>query len=191
MQMIASDSEALQRILVFIPPSEKLLWAGKPAPGLRFRLRDLFFVAFGLFWLGFGLVFGWASFRADSVYAQLFGLFFGVFSLLIGFYLVIGKYFIDARVRANTVYGLTDRRVAIISKNPSPALFLIDFENITSVRLKRERDGEGTIDMGTDITVYSGDSESKQSLSFEFISDAADVHKLVQHAMARSSGSPA
>jgi hypothetical protein len=187
--MIASDTEALQRISAIIPPSETLLWAGKPARGLRFRLRDLFFVAFGLFWLGFGLVFGWASFSVGSVYALSFGLFFGVCSLLAGFYLVIGRHVFDAWVRARTVYGLTDRRVAIISKSPSPTLVLIDLKNITSIHLQQERDGEGTIDMSTDIMECSGDSQCKKVLSFEFISEAANVHELVQNAKACVSGS--
>jgi hypothetical protein len=189
--MIASDAEALQRISALIPLREKLLWAGKPARGLRFRLRDLFLVPFGLAGLGFGLIFGWGSFRVGSVHALSFGLFFGVCSVLIGLYLTIGQFFFDARVRARTVYGLTDRRVAIISKMPSPTLSLVELKNITSVCLRQERNGEGTINMGTDITAYSGDSQYKEVLSFEFISDAVCVRELVQHAKASYSGNQA
>ena len=184
--MIGSDTDAWRQISAYLPVGEKLLWAGRPEQGLRLRLSDLYLIPFGLFWCVLGVAFLWGAFEVGSGYALWFGLPFGLLSLVIGVFIVIGRYFYDAWVRARTVYGLTDRRLVIVSKNPSPTLDLPHLRDITDVSLRKGRGGEGTIQLGTDTVIHSGDRDYKLTYSLDLIPDAAQVYRLIEHAKARS-----
>lgn len=184
--MIGSAPDAWPKISAYLRVGEKLLWAGRPAQGLRLRLRDLYLIPFGLLWGVFGVAFLWGAFKIGSAHALWFGLPFGLCSLVIGLFIVIGRHFFDAWVRARTIYGLTDRRLVIVSNNPSPTLDLPLLRDITDVSLRKGRGGEGTIHLGTDTVVRSGDSDYKLTYSLDLIPDAAQVYRLIEDAKARS-----
>lgn len=150
------------------------------------RLSDLYLIPFGLGWFVFGVAFLWGAFKAGSAQALWFGLPFGLCFLVIGIFIVIGRYFFDAWVRARTIYGLTDRRLVIVSNNPSRTLNLPYLRDIGDVSLRKGRGGEGTIHLGTDTVIRSGDSDYKLTYSLNLIPDAAQVYRLIEHAKARS-----
>jgi hypothetical protein len=184
--MIGSDTDAWRQISVHLLVGEKLLWAGRPAQGLRLRRSDLYLIPFGLGWCVFGVLFLWGAFKVGSAQALWFGLPFGLCSVVIGLFIVIGRHFFDAWVRARTIYGLTDRRLVIVSNNPSPTLDLPYLRDITDVCLRKGRGGDGTIHLGTDTIVCSGDSDYKLTYSLDLIPDAAQVYRLIEDAKARS-----
>jgi hypothetical protein len=163
--VIGSNTDAWRQISAYLPVGEKLLWAGRPAQGLRFCRSDLYLIPFGLLWCGSGVVFMWGAFKAGPAQGSWFNLLFGLCPLVIGLFIVIGRYFYDAWVRARTIYGLTDRRLVIVSNNPSPTLDVPHLRDITNVSLRKGRGGEDTIRLGTDIVVCSGDSDYKLSYS--------------------------
>ena len=95
-----------------LQPDETILWRGKPEPGIRWRdaigvksLFGVFFGGFALFWMAgaSALLSGGPGFPFTLF--PLFGLPF----LLVGIYMAAGHVFIDAYVRANTWYTLSDR----------------------------------------------------------------------------------
>jgi hypothetical protein len=184
--VIGSDTDAWRQISTYIPVGEKLLWVGRPATGLRFRRSDFFLIPFGLFWCVLGAVFVWGTFKAGSAGALWFGLPFGLCSVVIGFFCVVGRHFYDAWVRARTIYALTDRRLVIVSKNPSRTLDLPYLRDIADVSLSKGRHGEGTIRLGTDIVFYSGDSDHSPVYYLDLIPDAAQVFRLIEDVKAQS-----
>src|SRR5215211_2048824 len=85
-------------------PDERLLWFGGPRKGLRLQAADLFVIPFSLFWCGFALFWeSMAIFSGGPFFMALFGIPF----VLIGLYMVIGRFIVDAGLRERTFYGVT------------------------------------------------------------------------------------
>ena len=103
-----------------LDPTERILWSGRPRQGLRLQASDAIAIPFSLMWGGFA--FFWegtvihlfwttpAGTRGPLAFFVLFGSVFAT----VGAYLVLGRFFADARTRARTWYAITDRRALIV-----------------------------------------------------------------------------
>ena len=98
--------------------------------------------------------------------------------------------YLDARRRAKTTYGVTDRGVLIASGAFSPTLESLSVGTLTDVTLAQRPDGSGTVTFGpTGFTagMYAGMSWPgvAQPPAFELIPDAKRVYDFVREAQAR------
>ncbi|WP_246780688.1 hypothetical protein [Rhizobium sp. BK008] len=101
-----SDSD----IRSFLMPGEKLLWSGRPGQGFLLTSRDFLLVPFSLLWGGFAIFWEITAISTETpVFTKLWGIPF----VLMGLYLMAGRFFVDAAARARTEYVLTNRRVII------------------------------------------------------------------------------
>ena len=133
----ASDiSEQLER-------GETLLWTGEPKHGIVFRTADIFMIPFSLLWGGFAFYWTYAV-------AQVPGpiVFFGIPFVIFGLIFIFGRFLIDAKLRANTVYGLTQYRAIIISGIFSKNIQSLHIKTIGDIELTEKNDGTGTISLG-------------------------------------------
>jgi hypothetical protein len=129
-----------------LSPAEQLLWAGRPRQGFMLRAADAFMIPFSILWLGF-IIFWEAS--AIAMGAGLFFVMWGIPFILVGLYLLVGRFWIDARQRAATIYGVTSERVIIISGLLSRSVKSLNIDTLTDVSLSERPDGGGTITFGS------------------------------------------
>ncbi len=139
-------------IAPYLDPGERLLWSGQPLGGVRFRAQDAILIPFSLVWGGFAvfwetmaltMVRGHAPFPISLVF-PLFGLPF----VAVGLYMIFGRFFVDARTRARTFYGVTNERVIILSGLFSRQVKSLQLRTLSDVSLNERSDGSGTISFG-------------------------------------------
>lgn len=140
----------------YLGPTERLLWSGQPAGGIRFRTQDIFMIPFSLMWGGFaiawevGVIYGMSRSKADNfpnVFAIVFPL-FGVPFVCIGLYMIFGRFLVDRKQRENTIYGVTNERIIIISGLFSRTVKSLSLRSLADISLSEKSNGSGTIALG-------------------------------------------
>lgn len=156
---------------------ESLIWTGVPRQGLVLRVFDLFLIPFSLLWGG-GAIFWEATVLLQG--APLVAALWGIPFVLMGLYLIIGRFFVDARIRANTFYGLTDRRAVILSGIFSRTVTSLPLRTLSDISVVERRDGSGTIHLGRPQP-FAGKQwpgmGTYQTPSFDLIGDVQSVYR--------------
>ncbi|MFI5317259.1 MAG: PH domain-containing protein [Myxococcota bacterium] len=159
---------------------ESLIWSGAPRQGLLLRPTDALMIPFSLLWGGFA--FFWEFGVVTSGAPLLFRL-WGVPFVLVALYMVVGRFFADARVRASTVYGLTNRRAIIVSGVFSKTTSSLPLRTISDISVQERSDRSGTVLLGRPSPYATGQMgfvwpgmTSVATPSFELIPDAKRVH---------------
>ena len=138
-----------QELRPSLSSGEKLVWTGKPRGGVVFRGSDILLIPFSLFWAGFAL------FWEKGVIANGGPFFFklwGIPFVLVGIYMTAGRFFVDARKRANTFYGITSDRIIIKSGVFRPEIKSLNIKTLSDITINQKADNSGTITFGpTDI----------------------------------------
>ena len=80
----------------YLGPGEKLLWSGQPEAGLKLRGSDAIVIPFSLMWAGFALFWEYSVLGTN---APLFFKLWGIPFVLVGLYMVVGRFFVDAWMR--------------------------------------------------------------------------------------------
>jgi len=139
-----------------LDPGEKLLWTGQPKQGVRLQPQDAFMIPFSLMWGGFAIV--WeasvlgiglmhadkASDKGVTVFMSLWGIPF----VLVGLYMIVGRFFYDSALRQKTFYAVTNRRVIVLKGLWSFNLMSYDFYTLGTLNLSERSDGSGSILFG-------------------------------------------
>jgi hypothetical protein len=183
-----------QQLVGELAASENVLWSGQPQHGLALRGADALFIPFSLAWGGFAIY--WEVTVLGSN-APLFFALFGLFFVVVGLYLIVGRFFVDAMQRTRTFYAVTSDRVVIVSGLFSRTVRSIDLKTFGEMSLSERRDGSGSIVFGTSSPLdwmYGGMSAwpswsgtgMRWAPRFEFIEDARAVYEIVRSAQRRS-----
>lgn len=127
---------------------EKLLWAGMPAQGFLLRKGDIFLIPFSIFWAGFSFIWEAMVLINGITFFALFGIPF----VVVGFYILIGRFIHDSWRRKSTFYAITDERLIIktkknISSTPINKYLEINFDEHSS--------GRGTISLGPKVSMFN------------------------------------
>ena len=164
---------------------EKVLWAGQPKQGVILRGADAFMIPFSLMWGGFAIYWELSVLQSDA--PAIFVL-FGIPFVLIGLYLIVGRFFFEAKQRANTYYGVTDERVIIISGVFSRKIKSLSLRTLSDLSLSEGKDGEGTVSFGGGspfslmFSGFAGWPGTEQYLGprFELIPNAKSVFETIR-----------
>lgn len=166
-----------------IQGDERLLWADKPARGIKFRTSDIFFTFFSLFWLSFSIF--WTTMAMEgSIFFALFGIPF----ILIGVYLLFGRYIADAISRKNTVYALTNKRIIIKSGIFTKVYKSVFLDSLPSLSYNEKSDGSGDISFGNSIADFKKSIDSNKGgnnipvTKIEFIPNVRSVQNKITDA---------
>lgn len=129
-----------------IGPSERLLWWGQPPQGFVLRMADAFLIPFSILWGGFAIF--WET-MVIATGAPFFFALWGVPFVLVGLYFMVGRFWVDARQRAATVYAVTSERVVIVSGLLSRRVKSLNIDTLSDVSLTERAGGGGLITFGS------------------------------------------
>jgi len=138
---------------------ERILWSGQPKQGLALSGKDTFLIPFSLMWGGFAILWNalvWlAPFDGNSGddpgwFFKLWGLPF----LVIGLYLMAGRFFHDARIRKKLFYAVTNQRILVLRGSKITSL---DIHRLPRLELSEHRDGTGTLAFEASNSMSWGD----------------------------------
>ncbi len=173
---------------------ETLIWVGQPKQGILFRSSDVFLIPFSLFWGGFAIF--WevgvisiphAGNKAPIPVGIIFPL-FGIPFVIIGLYLIFGRFIADAKRRTGTYYGLTDQRIIIVSGIFSRKVKSMNLRTLTDISLDEKTNGTGTITFGPTNPMaqwnrgFAWPGMTEMTPSFEVIQNAKEVYEKIRNA---------
>jgi Bacterial PH domain len=105
--------------------------------------------------------------------------------VLIGLYLIAGRFFADAQLRSKTYYGLTTERVVIVGGLFSRTTKSLQLRTLSDVSLSESSGGLGTITFGPVAPWWAGSAgwpsyRRQLSPSFDSIAAARDVYEKIR-----------
>jgi hypothetical protein len=133
-------------------PGERVLWSGSPQRGLLLTARDALIIPFSLLWCGFAIFWEASVLRSG---APPFFYVFGALFVLVGMFMVIGRFAFDSWVRNTTEYFVTNRRILVSRRKPVKALISLNLDKLSSVTLSESRGGRGTIRFGQNYSIWA------------------------------------
>jgi hypothetical protein len=166
---------------------ELMLWSGQPKQGVFFRPADVYAIPISLLWAGFAVFWNAAVWYSDGpVFFRLWGIPF----LIVGFYIVIGRFFVDAWKRSKTYYGVTNERAIITSGIFSKIVKSLNLRTLTDITILERRDLSGTITFGPvdqqtkwpfGLPMSNGRNEATYPI-FDSIQNAKRVYDIIRDA---------
>lgn len=174
----------ISRLQPLLSDREELLWTGQPRQGLILRGYDLFLVPFSLLWGG-GILVGFGSAILSGAPGFINPIFF--FFVAVAFYITIGRFLIDAYMRAKTTYGITNRRIIIQNEGIGGKTHSYDLKTLSNLSVEQGRNGRGTVTIGPPPYgrmnmrgfTFPG-MGTYEAPAFEQIPNAQQVYELIQ-----------
>ena len=130
-----------------LSPGERILWAGRPNKSVIFHKQDAMMIPFSLFWGGFALFWeaqamtGNGGLHAASLIFDLWGIPF----VLMGQYLIWGRFIYTAWVKERAYYAVTDRRLIAILLRPHREVYTAFIDAIPLLRKEDGAKGTATL----------------------------------------------
>lgn len=148
-------------------PNEHIIWAGTPNLNKKFTDSDIFLIPFSLFWFLFSLFWEYSAllglinyirFESHKEVIEILPFpFVGLVFVLIGYYLLFGRFTYKRRKNNNTFYALSNSRVLILIKDK---LTSININTLKKIEIYRKKNKIGSIILGS--SVISKKISSKQ-----------------------------
>jgi hypothetical protein len=176
------DSDIQQELQYELVGDEKLIWAGRPRAGIIFTRSDVFYVPFGLIFLGLVSAFFYISYRQQP--SSFYNFYIFIF-VIAGIYNAFGRFIYDSKRRANTVYGITDARIIIKSGIFSKNYKSVYLEDIPEINIEEGPNSSGTIVLGSnafqlsDLPGMGKLRAESRPIRLEYLSDVEDPYRLL------------
>ena len=185
------DPDVSLKIQSELMAGESLLWTGKPNPRVVFHSDDWYLIPFSLLWGGFAIfweagVLGYWGDSSKGGTPSTFMALWGIPFIVIGQYLIWGRFLYDAWLKRRTYYAVTNRRLLVVQggwKRKSSWMYIKAIPTI-----EREGSTTGTLWFGPKFPVIAGRGQKTRNMSrfsigdspvFADIDDLDSVHRLV------------
>jgi len=190
--MTTIDPEAATKAQKEMMSGERVYWAAMPNPSVIFHSDDWAMVPFSLLWGGFAIFWeagalGYWGNGQRSGTPSLFMVLWGIPFIVIGQYIIWGRFLYDAWLKKRTYYAVTNRRVLVLQEAWKRKLNWMYLEAIPTI--EREGTMTGTLWFGEKYPLIAGRGQKKRSMSrfavggipvFADIDDVDGVQRLVQ-----------
>ena len=167
-----------------LDPSERVLWAGQPQQGVMLRGSDAFMIPFSLLWGGFAFYWEWSVLQSD---APGFFVLWGIPFVVMGIYIIVGRFFVDAWQRSKTHYAVTSERIMIVDGLFKTTVRSAQLSGLTEMALSEQLGGMGTIAFGPSnlpamFRTLSGwpGMRAQMGLQFDMVPEAKGVLDLIR-----------
>jgi hypothetical protein len=114
-----ANQDAIAIIQPELISGENVVWSAQPIRDVIFHKEDLYLIPFSLLWGGFAIfweagVLGFWGTHNQSGNAWQFGILWGIPFVLVGQYLIWGRFIYAAWLKGRTFYAVTNRRVIVL-----------------------------------------------------------------------------
>lgn len=158
--MSAVNSEFVAEIQSELLAGESILWAGQPDPRVLFHKEDSFLIPFSLLWGGFAIF--WegavAGLWANNVQSRpwAFGMIWGIPFVLIGQYVIWGRFLYAAWKKKRTYYAVTNRRVLVVQNGWKRQVASSYLDSLPTLIKETSSGGRGTLRFAPREPMWSG-----------------------------------
>jgi hypothetical protein len=173
-----------------LAPGELLLWSGQPRQGVFLRPADALVIPFSLLWGGFAVFWNASVWASD---APFFFRIWGIPFLVVGLYMIFGRFFFDSFQRSKTYYGVTNERIIVVSGVFSRNIKSLSLKTLTDVSLSERSDLSGTITFGpqgstwsANVPVSFGRKQDPAYPVFDSIQNAKQVYDTIRNAQRKA-----
>jgi hypothetical protein len=140
-----------ERLQPYLRPQEEVLWAGGPDATVLFSSADVFVVPFSLMWGAFVIFWEVAVVSSGG---PAFFVAWGIPFVLIGLYMIFGRFIYKRRQRRRTLYAITDQRALALVGDRTLTDTPVKYQPVT---IKRSRDGRhASVIIGNGIGPWRG-----------------------------------
>jgi hypothetical protein len=180
----AINSQAAAKMQPELMSGESIHWAGAPNPTVIFHSADWAIIPFSLIWTGFFVFWeaealGFTGTASRNGTRDIFTVLWGIPFLIVGNYMVWGRFFMDAWLKRRTYYAVTNRRVLMLQEGWKRKTSMMFLEWIPS--MEREGTEIGTLWFGPKYPVIAGKGQKKRDVSRFSIGDVpvfADIENV-------------
>jgi hypothetical protein len=140
-------------------PGETIQWTGSPNPRVIFHSEDAYMIPFSLMWGGFAIfwllgasgILQWSNHPNKNF--EWFAIIWGVPFVLVGQYMIWGRFLYERWKKKRTYYALTNRRALIVEHGlRSHSISSASFETLSMIDKRVRSDGIGSISFGGPVT---------------------------------------
>jgi hypothetical protein len=180
-----------------LTPGEVVLWTGQPNGSVIFHARDLYLIPFSLLWGGFaifwelGVLGYWGSaHKSGANSTSWFFTLWGIPFVLVGQYIIWGRFVFDWWRKKRTFYAITDKRLLIVEEVLNRKLISVRLTENTFLDKSTRQDGRGTLKFGVPQATANnwswwGNFESDSRPSFRDIDEVERVYTMISNLQAR------
>lgn len=165
---------------------EQILWKGQPERSVIFTSGDVFYIPFSIFWCGFAIF--WEN-GVMIARAPFFFKLWGIPFVLVGLYMVFGRFIYKSLKKKYTYYVITNQRVIVLTNLFHKVLQAEFIDRIPCINKSVRSSGVGTIKFGSSSFLggmyensgmeFFGSRYSKQVPTFYDIKEVEKVNHLV------------